>query len=296
MLGESLALASALTWALSVILFKSSEAASPTAINLFKNTAALSLLTITMLVTGTEFAQDRPWADWGALALSGILGIAIADNLYLSALRRLGAGLLAVVECAYAPVIVLFSVVFLAEEVGWAFAIGATLVVAGIYFASSSGKSVVVLVKHLDPRQRRIGILSALLGIVLMGFGVVLAKPILNDAAVLEVTCVRLLAGWGAQLGWVLLNPRARPALGIILPSKVWRTLAPAAFLGSYLSMMLWLGGFKWTSVSTASVLNQMTVVFTLILARVFLGETLSHRRTVGAALALTGALVVLVS
>lgn len=296
MLGESLALASALTWALSVILFKSSEAASPTAINLFKNTAALGLLSITMVATGTGFAPDRPWTDWGALALSGILGIAIADNLYLSALRRLGAGLLAVVECAYAPVIVLFSVLFLAEEIGWAFAVGATLVVAGIYFASTSGRSVVVLVKHLDPYQRRLGIGSALLGIVLMGLGVVLAKPILTHAHVLEVTWVRLFAGFSAQLGWVLVDPRARPALKILRPSLVWRTLGPAAFLGSYLSMILWLGGFKWANVSVASVLNQMTVVFTLVLARVFLGETLSRRRSVGALFALSGALVILLS
>ena len=36
-------------------------------------------------------------------------------------------------------------------------------------------------------------------------------------------------------------------------PSAVWRTLVPASVLGSYVSMLLWIGGFKWADASVAS-------------------------------------------
>ena len=74
-----------------------------------------------------------------------------------------------------------------------------------------------------------------------------------------------------------------------------WRTLLPASVLGSYVSMLLWLGGFKWTEASVAAVLNQLTTVFIIILARLFLAEPLSRRRAAGAAVAVMGAIVVLV-
>jgi len=80
----------------------------------------------------------------------------------------------------------------------------------------------------------------------------------------------------------------------VLWPSRVWRTLVPASVLGSYVAMLLWLGGFKWASASTASVLNQLSTVFTIVLAWIFLGERLSLRRALGAALAVAGALLVL--
>jgi ferrous iron transport protein B len=45
-----------------------------------------------------------------------------------------------------------------------------------------------------------------------------------------------------------------------------WRLLLPAAFLGSWVSALLWLGGFFYAPAGTAAVLNQTTTVFTLIL------------------------------
>jgi drug/metabolite transporter (DMT)-like permease len=40
------------------------------------------------------------------------LGITLADNLFFIALQRLGAGLWAVVECLYLPVVIFLSAIF----------------------------------------------------------------------------------------------------------------------------------------------------------------------------------------
>ncbi|MGC4119317.1 MAG: DMT family transporter [Myxococcales bacterium] len=83
----------------------------------------------------------------------------------------------------------------------------------------------------------------------------------------------------------------------VFVPQKVWRRLVPAMFLGTYVSMLLWLGGVKYTSsTSAASVLNQLSVLFTLVLARVWLKEPMSTRKMLGGASSLAGAIVILLA
>ena len=139
MLGPACALGAALLWSTSVILFKRSEAVSPQAMNLFKNVVALTLLLITLPIMGQGLDWDRDLGEWWLLILSGALGIALADTLVFMALRRLGASLLAVVDCAYSPVIITFGVVVLGERLSTEFLLGGALVVGGVLVATTEG-------------------------------------------------------------------------------------------------------------------------------------------------------------
>jgi len=326
-LGEACALLAALTWSVSVILFKRSEAVTPLAMNLFKNTVAAVLLGLTLLALllggWTELPLARSRGDWGRLLFSGVLGIAVSDTLIFMALRRLGASLLAVVDCIYAPTIVVLSVVVLHEPVPAAFLAGGALVVGGVLLtvtertpdepelpasvaapieaAASEGAG--ERAAPADPRERALGVAFGLAGIASMAAGVVLAKPALASGDLVEVTLVRLLAGVVALLLWVSLKPlvgldaggaaRAE-VLGVLGRRDVWRTLIPASVLGTYVAMLFWLGGFKWAPVSVASVLNQLASVFTVILAWLMLGESLSGRRITGTLAAVAGAALVM--
>lgn len=279
-------------WSVSLILFKGTEGVSPQSMNLFKNVVALVLLALSMLALGVPIDTSRSGEDWSKLIVSGVLGIAVADTLTFMALRRLGAGLLAVVDTAYAPTMVFMSVLALGERLSIAFIVGGGLVLAGVLIAvleaSSRGGG--------DGLARRDGVLLGVVGIVVMGLGVVLSKPLVERGNLFEVSAIRLAAGVVGQLLWLGIVPSQRSALSILKPGRSWRRLGPAAFLSAYLSMLLWLGGFKWTSASRASVLNQMTTVFTIVLARVLLGESLTARRAAGATAAACGALLVLMA
>jgi len=336
-LGEACALLAALTWSVSVILFKRSEAVTPLAMNLFKNTVAAVLLGLTLgaLLLGgfTELPLQRSQADWARLLFSGVLGIAASDTLIFMALRRLGASLLAVVDCIYAPTIVVLSVVVLHEPVPAAFLAGGALVVGGVLLtvteripeqpevaapaepAEAPAASVAAPIDTqadpqteappapLDPRERAVGVAFGLAGIAAMASGVVLAKPALASGDLVEVTLVRLLAGVVALLFWVTLKPligldpggaaRAE-VLGVLGRRDVWRTLIPASVLGTYVAMLFWLGGFKWAPVSVASVLNQTSTVFIVVLAAIFLAEPLTRGRTVAVVLGVGGSVLVL--
>jgi drug/metabolite transporter (DMT)-like permease len=315
MVGEACALGAALTWSVSVILFKRSEAVSPQGLNLFKNVAGALLLTGTLLAMGQSIDWQRPAEDWWRLIASGVLGIALADTLIFMALRRLGAAALAVVDCAYAPTLVLLSLLTLGERVGASFVLGGALVVVGVLLATSRLRAAPVpsavvpgavvpsaglpsagLPSAGVPAEdgRPLGVLVGVSGIVAMAVGIVIAKPALERGALVEVTLVRLVAGVAGQLLWIAAVRSQRSALRALSPSRTWRTLLPASVLGSYLAMLFWIGGFKWAPASVAAVLNQLSTVFTIVLARVVLAEPLSKQRALGAALAVGGAVVVL--
>ncbi|MEN9581963.1 MAG: hypothetical protein RJA70_4972, partial [Pseudomonadota bacterium] len=181
MLGEALSLAAAVTWSLSVVLFGMRSDLPPLALNLFKNTFAAVLLVLTLtaldasdgLRSAGGFSQSRSVLEWATLALSGFVGITIGDTLLFTALNRLGAGRLAIVECAYAPCMLMMSVLFLGEPVGWWLIGGGTLVLSGVLIAATEApiklESSADSLPSLQPSERRwSGVVFGLLAMVTM--------------------------------------------------------------------------------------------------------------------------------
>ena len=68
------------------------------------------------------------------------------------------------------------------------------------------------------------------------------------------------------------------------------------AILGTYLSVIFWLAGYKYTLAGRAAIYNQLSTVFIIILARVFLKEPMTSNKIVGVSLAIFGAMIVSVS
>ncbi len=288
--GEICALLAPLCWSVAVVLFKRSDAASPMALNLFKNTVAILLLTVTLFAFGIGIPEDRSAWDWARLALSGVLGLSVGDTLIFAALQRVGAGRFALIDTTYAPVIVACSMIFLHEPAGPGFVVGAILVVIGVTVASVEPKSLKVEGDEPFPWA---GVLLGFLGIVAMALGVILSKPVLEASSLVEVTWSRMVAGVAGQAVWLTVRGGWRGTLPVFRPSRLWKTMVPAAVIGSYVSMLLWVGGFKWAPASVAAVLNQMSTVYILAMAWLVLKEKLEIRQVVGALLAAVGAAVV---
>jgi drug/metabolite transporter (DMT)-like permease len=289
--GEICALIAPMCWSVAIILYRrSSEKADPGAMTLFKNGFAVVLLTLTLLAARIPLPTDRPLGDWLRLVVSGVLGLAIADTLLFEALRRVGAGRLAIVDTIYAPVVVVLSWLFLGEQLTPIFLVGGAAVVAGVAVANIERPTDAAV----DRRAVAIGMLFGLGAISGTAIGVVLARPVLQRSDLIEVTWTRLLAGVVAQVLFLLVRGRGTEIAAAFRPAPVWRTLLPAAFIGTYLSLIFWLGGFKWAAASVAAVLNQLATVYILVLAWLVLGEPVTGRRVLGGALAVAGALVVI--
>ncbi len=294
-LGQFCALLTAMIWAYALVLFKrSGETVAPIALNLYKNTVGLALLIGTLVLfmaAGWDSfrpVQELPPDELALLLLSGIIGIALADTLFFHALNLIGVGLISVVDCSYAPLAILFAWLLLNEKLTAFHYVGAALVVAGVFMTS----------RHTLPVRRTRGqiiggMLLATLAVGLMAFGIVMAKPVLEKMPVLWSTTLRLAAGLALLGLFALLGPGWRRHWAIFRPSRAWRLALPASVLGTYVCVLLWVAGFKYTYASIAALLNQTSVVFASVLAALLLKEHFGVRQAAALGLAMAGVVTV---
>ena len=286
--GEVMALSCAVCWALAVVLFRRIGPVDPRALNLFKNVLASLLLLATMAVTGQTFATERSTEDWLRLLGSGVVGLTIADTLFFAGLQRVGASVAAVTDCVYSPTVLVLSGLLLGESLRAGLLLGAPLVVLGLLLVAWQSPEALL-------RVDRGGVGLCLAGVVTTAAAVVIAKPALNRSDLVEATTVRLLAGAVALLVWDGAAGTLKRGLSLLRPQPIWRVAIPATLVGTYLSMLLWLGGIKYTTASWAALLNQMGMVFAMGLAWLS-GEAIPRQRWLGAALALSGVVIILVN
>jgi drug/metabolite transporter (DMT)-like permease len=283
-----MALGCALAWAVAVLSFRRLEKLPPTAINLFKNAVATGLLVLTMAAVGLAPDIERSASDWLSLVVSGVLGLAVADTLFLAGLRRIDASVAAVADCAYSPTVVVLSTVFLREPLAAGLVLGGPLVVIGLLVVSHRRRD--------DTRSiDRTGLGLVIAGVVTTAIGVVVAKPALDRSHLLEATTIRLASGSIALFLFELLRGKREEVLSLFKPQPAWRPALVATFFGTYVSMILWLGGMKYGTASRAALLNQMGAIFVLVLSRLG-GEVVPARRWIGAAIAVSGVAVILLA
>lgn len=294
LLGQALALGAAITWAGGLVLFKrSGEHFPPLALNMYKNVIGLVFLLLTLPLldaAGWEPFRLLPIRldELCLLMLSGIIGIALADTLFFRALNLIGVGLISIVDCCYTPYVILFSFLLLGNELNLFHYVGAALIIGAVLIST----------RHTLPVGRTrgqivSGVLLAMFAIAMMAGGIVVATPVLEKTGLVWATTVRMLAGTFVLVLLALLGPGWRRNWIVFRPSRVWKYAFPATFLGSYLSMTCWVGGFKYTYPAVAGVLNQTTVIFASILAAIFLKERFGMRKRISVVLALAGVLTV---
>lgn len=289
-LGETFALVCALTWAVAVVLFrKSGETVHPIALNLYKSILAAILLVPTILIIEDELFRDVPLSDYLIALLSGAIGIGLADTVFFKSLNRLGAGLSAVVQCLYSPFIILLSSIWLTESMSTQQALGTALIVSAVLTAVSKPED-----SSLTRRAVLVGLLWGASYLFANAVGIVMVKPLLDRSPLLWVTEVRILGGILVLLPLIYFHPKRREMIKTVYAARGWGYTLAGSFVGSYLAMILWLAGMKYTQASIAAALNQTATIFIFILATIFLKEKLTTLRVVGVVLGVAGALLVM--
>lgn len=288
-IGETLSMATALFWAIGVILFKrAGENLPPLSLNFFKNAFAMILLPPTMYAVGEPFFPQIGANVWAVFLVSGFMGIAVADTMFFFSLEKLGAGLTAVVDTSYTPIMLGMSYAFLGEEMETKNLVGAALIMGGLLVGSLTRPD-----KGKTRKDLLLGMGVGITGIALMGVSIVMIKPHLNDVPTIWATTVRLFAGTVGLVPLIALSPRRRELVRALKPGISWKRGAPAALFGTYLAMVAWVAGMKFTDVHRAALLNQLSTIFIFVLAAIVLKEAITRRRIVAIILAAAGAFLV---
>jgi drug/metabolite transporter (DMT)-like permease len=291
--GEIYSVACAAIWSFSTILFrKSGEQVPPVALNVFKDVIALVLFLGTLPLLGLSLlGPGHPVADWAILLVSGAMGIGIADTIFFASLNRLGAVGSSIINSLYSPMVVAAAALYLNEPLRAALLAGTALMVGAILVGTWSPGAAG---PRPDRRRAAEGIGLGLLSMALMAAGIVLAKPVLTRTNPWWAATVRVVGGVTLLAVQALASPAARrEVLACFRPHRVWRLTVPAAIIGGYLGMVIWVMGFKYASAGVAGVLNQTSGIFVLLFAALLLDERITTRKVVAIGLAFAGALVV---
>ncbi|NVJ59919.1 MAG: DMT family transporter [Gammaproteobacteria bacterium] len=289
-IGEIFALSSALVWAIAVIMFTKIGSRLPAfELNLVKNTIGFVLLALTSLLFEGLQWPSLTLHEWTVLIISGLIGIAIADTLYMKALNTIGAGSTGIIAALYSPSVVFLSLIYLGESLSYWQWLGMLIVLSGIILISLDKPQRVLETSH--PFK---GILYAATSVFLTALGVVMIKPIVEQQPFFFVTGARLLIGVLGMLVYLMLQRRLITTFNALIKVEKWPQIILSSILGAYIAMTLWLAGYKFTDASIAAILNETNFIFIVVFAWLFLKESISVKKIMGSALTLTGVVVVL--
>jgi drug/metabolite transporter (DMT)-like permease len=118
-------------------------------------------------------------------------------------------------------------------------------------------------------------------------------KPVSNDLPFFWILLIRSFGGYISMVCYgVLLKKPLK--ISHVLTAKGGSWLILGTFIGQYLSMMVWVAGYKYTSASIASILNETASIFILILSWLMLKEHLTMRKIIGVLITISGVVLVL--
>lgn len=288
-------------WGLAVVYFKKvGDRVSPIVLNPFKNGLGVVLISLTLVLMGHSFLPEKAFDfttwDYAILITSGIIGLGIADVLFLRSLNIIGAGISALVDTLYSPLVILFAFLLIGETLNASQVIGGMLIIGSIVFATFRLKNIPV------PREKLVyGILLQAMALALMAFGIVMVKPILDKVSddigmQLWVAGMRLIPGTLVPLIMVIVKMRSRELFAFTTDRTVWIPLITGSVMATYLGISFWIIGMAQTQASIAAILNQTATIFILIFARLILKEPLTKRRFLAVGIALSGVLIILLS
>jgi len=286
--GEVFALTSALIWALAVVLMRRAGETLPAfELNLFKNCLGMLLLIPTILIFADLSLPGFTRSEFIIVFVSGMIGIALADTWYLQALNLMGAGRTGIVASLFSPFVILLSTVFLGERMTvWQW-FGFFLVISGVLLVTWR-----VNRRKIETRDITKGAILGVSAIFMMALGIVMVKEILETRPFLWTVELRLAGGVAGLLVFMLAQGRWQSVKETFRKPHPWGTVITASFLASYLSLIIWMAGYKLIDASVASILNETNGVFILFFAWLMLGEQMSSRKIAGISLTIGGVLI----
>ncbi len=313
LIGESAAIIVAVLWTACSILFASAgRRIGALSVNAIRLVFAVLLLSTAHLIIFGTYMPDANNAQYGYMALSGVIGLALGDFGYFGTLVILGPRK-GVLLMSMAPIFSAISAYFILDEVLGAWTIvGIALTLAGVMIvvmervpdpgeenAKESPKGKMDEGKGNDHHRRTvmIGVLMGLGGAVGQGLGLVVSKYGMINAASdgadpldpLSATLIRMVAAvifvWISvamfgKLPTVLGAMKNRPAM-----KRTFAGAATGPFMGVWLSMI----AVSYTVAGVAATLMATMPLIVIPVVWFLYGERTNARGVIGAVVAFVG-------
>jgi drug/metabolite transporter (DMT)-like permease len=286
-LGDIYAILTAICWSCGVICFDiAGRVLNSLQISLLKNIVGVLGFIGFLLLQGDPFPVFAQH-DYFILVVSGLIGVALGDLLFLASLRRIGSGMSAIISTSYSVSIFILAYIMYQEVISVFAYFGGALVISGVIVGTMESP------ENRDPRDIYIGAFYGFLAHFFTAYSVLLLRPVMESHPVVPIALVRFTTGiiFSAAAivylnGYSELRETMAKGFGHVY-------LLAGSFLGTFLSVIFWLSGYKYTLAGRAAIYNQLSTIFIIILAAIFLKEVMTTKKWGAVSLALLGAFIV---
>jgi len=286
--GELAALATALCWTVTVMVFEEAgKKIGSLAVNFYRLIIGCLLLSVFGLIyRGMPLPTDATLHNWIWLSISGVIGLTIGDLCLFKAFIIVGARV-SVLVMAFVPVIsAIISWFILGETLQWLDKLGMVLTVCGVVM--------VVLNRRTYENRRRTrypasGLLLAFGGAVGQAVGLVFSKYGMGDYDAFAANHIRLIAGIiGFSVLFVFLRwwPRVIAAITNV---KGMAYTSIGAFFGPFVGVSLSLLAVQLTEVGVVATIIALIPIFIIPPAVILKKEPITMRDVMGALIAVSG-------
>ena len=313
-MGEAAALISAFTWSCSSVALASLGARTTPAVLSALRLAFGSVVLILLLLMSGDFREYQTLSALGAagLILSGILGYAVGDTLYIRALTRIGIQrTFPIVQALFILLSVAGGILILDESAGWGLVAGAALVGVGIYLVIAraiprAGPMAIVAALDVEPAasaqapRSRTRLhswmaddywLLPMVGLTWACATILLAQS-RGDLGAISAGTLRTPAGAFGLLAFTSVFQRAELARPFRSRNHIG-AIAAAGVLGTALGSLLYVYAVFEAGAARTVVLNATAPLMAVPLSIFFLGERFSRRIAFGTALSVLGIIFV---
>ena len=257
------------------------------------------MLMVAAMLWGTTFAlhgiQAPSLTYFGAMAVSGLIGIFIGDTALFSAMNRLGPRRAGILFATHSIFSALLGFAVFGERMSTQAMAGAALTVSGVMIAILFGqRKTDNHAWETNQGNLALGIMLGLLAALCQAVGTLVAKPAMADGMdPIEASAIRVSMAVVAHFGLLWLGAKAaRPAQPATVPVLVQTALS--GLVSVAIGMTLLLLALKRGDVGMVAILSSVTPILLLPLLWLRLRRVPARGAWCGAAITVVGTALIL--
>lgn len=294
MIGELAALGAALSWTVSALLYKKAlEKVKPVSANIIRLSCTSGVLLVFLLVIGKLWVLwDLPIQITVLAVVSGLIGLGLGDTLYLVSLRMVGVARAVPLTCTYPLFNLLWAVFLVGEPLTLSSALGAVVIVLGIWLLSYEKESVVQGVRRSVLLK---GVAAALVTAVLWSVSITMMNLAVQEAPDLDhalvINTIRAAAVGGVLLAFSPVLDRKLDFLRV--DRRTMLALVAGGIVALGLGWFFLTYSFVLTLETRAVPISSTTPLFSTLAGIALLHERITAKTALGSVVVVLGVFLI---
>lgn len=287
-LGELAALATALCWTISGIVFENaSKKVGSLVVNYLKLIFGFIFVGVYCFFSrGMFLPMDATINNWIWLMVSGFIGFFLGDLFLFQSYVEIGARISLLIMSASPPITALLGLIFLKEKLDLISIVGMLVTMSGI--------AIVILSKEKGEKKIKLthskkGLIYAFLGAFGQALGLIVSKIGMGDYNPFAATQIRIISG---LISFTILFFVIKKYGDVKLAFKdriAMKNIAVGSIFGPFLGVTLSLISLQYTSAGISSTLTSIMPVVIIPFSIIILREKIKLKEILGAIISVVG-------